>query len=163
MAAVDVIPSGPPKATSPSATILGSEDFAWRVLWLLNLFRLGLGALLLGVFFLVIDPHIVGESIPQLALMAMLTMIGFSVANSWLLRERKLSAPAQGYLQLGVDLATIAVLMHASGGVSSGVGGLLIVSVGALALLVSLTLFFGISLASPPPKIDEDIEAVMDI
>jgi two-component system sensor histidine kinase PilS (NtrC family) len=136
MAAVDVIPSGPPKATSPSATILGSEDFAWRVLWLLNLFRLGLGALLLGVFFLVIDPHIVGESIPQLALMAMLTMIGFSVANSWLLRERKLSSPAQGYLQLGVDLATIAVLMHASGGVSSGVGGLLIVSVGALALLV---------------------------
>jgi two-component system sensor histidine kinase PilS (NtrC family) len=106
------------------------------VLWLLNLFRLGLGALLLGVFFLVIDPHIVGESSPQLALMAMLTMIGFSVANSWLLRERKLSAPAQGYLQLGVDLATIAVLMHASGGVSSGVGGLLIVSVGALALLV---------------------------
>lgn len=34
---------------------------------------------------------------------------------------------------------------------------------GALALLVSLTLFFGISLASPPPKIDEDIEAVMDL
>ncbi|NNC64952.1 MAG: HAMP domain-containing histidine kinase [Gammaproteobacteria bacterium] len=136
MAAVDVIASVPPKATSPSATILGSEDFAWRVLWLLNLFRLGLGVVLLLVFFLVIDPHIVGESSPQLALMAMLTMIGFSVANSWLLRERKLSAPAQGYLQLGVDLATIAVLMHASGGVSSGVGGLLIVSVGALALLV---------------------------
>ena len=34
---------------------------------------------------------------------------------------------------------------------------------GALALLVSLTLFFGISLASPPPKIDADIEAVMDL
>ncbi len=136
MAAVDVIASVPPKATGAPATVPGSEDFAWRVLWLLNLFRLGLGAALLAVFFLVIDPRIVGESSPQLAVVAMLTMVGFSLANSWLLHERKLSALAQGYLQLGLDLATIAVLMHASGGVSSGVGGLLIVSVGALALLV---------------------------
>ena len=37
------------------------------------------------------------------------------------------------------------------------------IDVGALALIVSLTLFFGISLASKPPQIDEDIEAVMDL
>ncbi len=37
------------------------------------------------------------------------------------------------------------------------------ISGGAIALLVSLTLFFGISLLSPPPKLDPDIEAVMDI
>lgn len=37
------------------------------------------------------------------------------------------------------------------------------VDTGALALLVSLTLFFGISLLSKPPKLDPDIEAVMDI
>jgi len=34
---------------------------------------------------------------------------------------------------------------------------------GALSLLVSLTLFFAISLASKPPKIDRDIAAVMDM
>ena len=34
---------------------------------------------------------------------------------------------------------------------------------GAIALLVSLTLFFGISLLSKPPQLDADIEAVMDI
>ena len=34
---------------------------------------------------------------------------------------------------------------------------------GAVALLTSLTLFFGISLLSPPPKIDRDIEAIMDL
>ncbi|MCH7959051.1 MAG: hypothetical protein IID08_02900 [Candidatus Hydrogenedentes bacterium] len=34
---------------------------------------------------------------------------------------------------------------------------------GAIALLVSLTLFFGISLASPPPKLDADIAAIMDL
>ncbi len=37
------------------------------------------------------------------------------------------------------------------------------IDTGALALLVSLTLFFGISLLSKPPKLDPDIEAVMDI
>lgn len=34
---------------------------------------------------------------------------------------------------------------------------------GAISLLVSLTLFFGISLCSRPPNLDRDIEAVMDM
>jgi Na+/proline symporter len=34
---------------------------------------------------------------------------------------------------------------------------------GAVALLLSLTLFFGISLLSPPPKLDPEIDAVMDL
>jgi hypothetical protein len=34
---------------------------------------------------------------------------------------------------------------------------------GFVALLLSLTLFFGISLASPAPMIDPDIEAIMDL
>ncbi len=34
---------------------------------------------------------------------------------------------------------------------------------GFVALLLSMTLFFGISLASPPPVLDPDIDAVMDI
>ena len=37
------------------------------------------------------------------------------------------------------------------------------ISEGAIALMVSMTLFFGISLFSPKPKIDPDIEAVMDL
>lgn len=34
---------------------------------------------------------------------------------------------------------------------------------GAISLMVSLTLFFVISMLSPPPKIDPDVEAVMDL
>jgi SSS family transporter len=37
------------------------------------------------------------------------------------------------------------------------------ISGGAVALLVSLLLFFGISLASSPPTLDPDIEAIMDM
>lgn len=37
------------------------------------------------------------------------------------------------------------------------------IDLGAVSMLISLTLFFGISLMSRPPKLDPDIEAVMDI
>lgn len=37
------------------------------------------------------------------------------------------------------------------------------VDAGAIALLVSLTIFFGISLLSKPPKLDNEVEAVMDL
>ncbi len=34
---------------------------------------------------------------------------------------------------------------------------------GAVSLILSLTLFFGISLFSPPPKLGKDVEAIMDL
>ena len=37
------------------------------------------------------------------------------------------------------------------------------IDVGALSLAVSLILFISISLASKPPKLDPDVEAVMDL
>ncbi len=37
------------------------------------------------------------------------------------------------------------------------------IDAGAIALLVSLTLFFGISLLSKPPKLDPDVDRVMDL
>jgi two-component system sensor histidine kinase PilS (NtrC family) len=42
----------------------------------------------------------------------------------------------QTYLQFATDLVAVTLLVHASGGISSGVGGVLIVSVGTLALLL---------------------------
>ena len=37
------------------------------------------------------------------------------------------------------------------------------IDAGAIALLVSLTLFFGISLLSKPPKLDPDVDRAMDL
>ena len=45
-------------------------------------------------------------------------------------------AHGQTYLQFATDLVAVALLIHASGGISSGLGGVLIVSVGTLALLL---------------------------
>ncbi len=42
----------------------------------------------------------------------------------------------QTYLQFGADLTAIVLLIHASGGISSSLGGILVVSVGTLALVL---------------------------
>jgi len=37
------------------------------------------------------------------------------------------------------------------------------IDIGAISLVTSLTLFISISLLSAPPKLDKDVEAIMDI
>ena len=110
-------------------------DFTWRVLRLLNLFRLALSAILLPIFFLVTEPRIIGASNPALALAALLAMLGFGLLGLLLLQRRYPIHQIQTYLYFVVDLTSITTLLHASGGISSGLGGLLIVSVGGLGLL----------------------------
>jgi two-component system sensor histidine kinase PilS (NtrC family) len=120
-----------------SSTARANEaQFAWRILILMNLFRLVLSVLLFAGYSLVRDPWVVGESDPDLALAALLTMLTFSGTQLFLLHRRALSVTAQTYLQFGADLIAITLLLHASGGISSGIGGLLIIAVGGPALLV---------------------------
>ncbi|HSC16908.1 MAG TPA: ATP-binding protein [Gammaproteobacteria bacterium] len=103
---------------------------------LMNLFRLVLSVLLFAAYWLLRDPWVVGESDPGLALAALLAMLTFGSAQLVMLRQRAPSAAAQTYLQFAADLIAITLLMHASGGISSGIGGLLIIAVGGPALLV---------------------------
>ena len=113
-------------------------EFPWRVLRLLNLFRFSIAAILLAALFLITDPRIVGELQPVLAAAALIMMLAFAIGLHFMLRQRIPDVTTQTFTQYSVDLTTIVILMHASGGVSSGFGGLLIVSVGTLALLVRL-------------------------
>jgi two-component system sensor histidine kinase PilS (NtrC family) len=53
-----------------------------------------------------------------------------------LLQRRQPSLAWQTYLQFATDLFAVTLLLHASGGVPSGIGGMLIVSVGTLSLLL---------------------------
>jgi two-component system sensor histidine kinase PilS (NtrC family) len=127
---------GRPKPVRGAAAVADAGDFAWRVLILLNLFRLTIGTVLLIVFYVVEQPRVVGETDPTLAWAALLGMLGVGCVELVLLRRRFPSARVQTYLQFGADLATIALLIHASGGISSSLGGILVVSIGTLALVL---------------------------
>lgn len=115
-----------------------SRDFPWRVFALLNGFRSFIAVTLAAVFIFVSEPRIVGEIEPALAAPTLIAMLVFSVGQYFLIRRRWPAVLLQTYLQFGFDLITLVLLLHASGGITSGLGGLLVVSIGTLALLVPL-------------------------
>jgi two-component system sensor histidine kinase PilS (NtrC family) len=136
MSAVDVLESEQPGARPRPNAEPAAGDLAWRVLILLNLFRLAIGSLLLAVFYLVDSPRIVGETNSTLAWQALVGLLAVGGVELVMLQRRYLNARLQTYVQFCTDLIGFTLLLHASGGVSSGLGGVLIVSVGTLALLV---------------------------
>jgi two-component system sensor histidine kinase PilS (NtrC family) len=137
MSVVDAVDTQRARAPSrPAANTSVTADFAWRVLVLLNLFRLSVGAVLLAIFYLVDSPRVVGETNSELAWWALIGLLAAGCAFLILLHQRAPGTRWQTYLQFATDLVAVVLLIHASGGISSGVGGVLIVSVGTLALLL---------------------------
>jgi two-component system, NtrC family, sensor histidine kinase PilS len=136
MSAVDI--PKPPRAASGRKHAAGADtsEFAWRVLALLNLFRLSLGAVLLLTFLFVEPPRVVGDVDPGLAWRALVAMLVIGCFEMLFLYRRHPGVELQTYLMFGADLALVLALVHASGGLSSGIGGLVVVSVGAIAALV---------------------------
>ena len=124
-------PIGLKSEVSPSPV-----EFSWRVFALLNIFRSVITTALLLTFFFVRDPRIVGEFEPAVAVSALVAMLVFAVLEHFLIRQRWPNVLSQTYGQFTFDLIAIVLLLHASGGIVSGIGGLLVVSLGTLALLV---------------------------
>ena len=116
--------------------LTADADFGWRVLGRLNLFRLTLAAVLLIGVFALDEAKLVGEIHPELAWRALIVMFAAGCIGMWCLHRRKPSVERQAPFLFAADLAVVVALIHASGGLSNGLGGLLIVSVGALGLLV---------------------------
>ena len=111
-------------------------DLSWRVLITLNVFRLLVAALLLGLFFMGGEPRIFGDlyPIPFAASATIYLLLAIIFATS--LRQRWAQASVQAVIQMFVDILFVVALMHTSGGVGSGLGGLLIVFVGAGSLVL---------------------------
>src|SRR5688500_5748797 len=88
MSAVDAVDTQSAKSAPRPAANSAMADFAWRVLILLNLFRLTVGALLLIVFYLVDAPRIVGETDEVLAWRALIGWLAVGCAFLGLLHRR---------------------------------------------------------------------------
>jgi two-component system sensor histidine kinase PilS (NtrC family) len=111
-------------------------ELTWRVLETLNLFRLLIAFALLGLFFARSNPRFFGDSYPTLFAATAAGYLVFAALLAVLLRQRWATVGAVGPAQVLVDIIAVVVLMHASGGISSGLGGLLVVFVGAGSLIL---------------------------
>jgi two-component system sensor histidine kinase PilS (NtrC family) len=119
-------------ATAPTSS---STDLAWRVLSLVNLFRL-LAPLLLAVLFITVKPRLVGQAHSSMFLGALIAYFLFALAVIPALRRRWPTLDIYTTVTLTIDVIAIALLTYASGGMSSGLAALLVAPVGAAAFVV---------------------------
>ena len=111
-------------------------ELAWRVLGLLNLFRLLVPIVLGLVFIAASQPHLVGDAFPDLFRTACASYFIAGVGLIALLKHRKRVSAWHGYAAALIDTVLLALIVYSSGGAESGLGILLVIPVGALSLLV---------------------------
>ncbi|MGI9237114.1 MAG: sensor histidine kinase [Woeseiaceae bacterium] len=111
-------------------------ELTWRVLVTLNGFRLFLATLLLILFFGWGEPRVFGDSHPTLFAATAAGYLVFAALSVVVLRQRWVPVGAIGLTHVFVDIIAVIILTHASGGISSGLGGLLIVFIGAASLVL---------------------------
>jgi two-component system sensor histidine kinase PilS (NtrC family) len=128
--------SAAPETNAPAAPPDGTQsDLAWRVVGLANLYRLLLPPVLFALHMFTRPNPTVGGSNPQLFILicafywALGALFAFGGRGHW---------PSRRVLVLShtlLDSAAVALLLYCSGGASSGLGILLVIPVGAMALL----------------------------
>ncbi len=103
-----------------------------RPLTIFFYYRLIVASLLGILFFSKTGPSLLGHTNPGLFTLAVIIYIGLVIASGVLLyADRPASHNQQAFLMVFVDICCITLLMHASGGISSGLGMLLAVSIAA--------------------------------
>jgi len=119
--------------TSPAN--LPKIGFNWRVLGILNLYRVLVPLVLLVLHSLGGSRGLPVES-PQLFFSVAVFYLCFGLFSIVLVRRRLLTAHLQTVVQATIDITCLMLLLHACGGISSGLGSLLFVPVGGLAFLL---------------------------
>ena len=134
---------------APKRTLRGSSealiqkatdepDLGLRVLNTLNVLRLLMSAAFLVIFAAGSDLRFFGAAKPTLFAATAASYLVFAIFSAIALRQRWVPEQPLAFGQVVVDIFAITLLMHASGGISSGLGGLLVVFVGAASLLLPL-------------------------
>ena len=121
---------------SPTSSSAPS-DFAWRVLGLLNIYRLLVPVVLVTMQWLIGPEWALAAVRPPLFLSA---CIAYFTAALMLIIARRLdwaSLRIVTFVNASVDSIAIALIVYASGGIASGLGILLVLPVAALAVLAT--------------------------
>lgn len=123
----------------------GQSDLPWRVIGLLNVFRLIVPMVLLLIFFFDAPTRSVGSYRPGLFLGACVAYFAFGIVSIQTIQRRRPSADVQALLQLTVDTIAMVLFLHSSGGISSGLATMLILPAGATAAVVQPRFALGIT------------------
>lgn len=119
-------------------------DENWKLLYFFNLYRLILGTLATAVALGPFNVTPFGERDPLLFSAVAVTYLLIAVVSIGTVRSRSPEFENQATFLAFADITLMVLIMHASGGLSSGLGLLLIVAVAAASLMLSqrFTAFF---------------------
>lgn len=132
-----------------SSATYASEVRPWYPVRLLALYRLLIAVLLSGLFFSNFAFNTLGQVKPWLFSAASTAYLFAACLWLLLIHFRIPGYRTQIFLQISGDILLLTLMMHASGGLSSGLGILLVVNVGAATLLLTnLVGFFFAALSS---------------
>jgi two-component system, NtrC family, sensor histidine kinase PilS len=128
----------------PRAGTTGVSEELWRSITLFNYYRLIVGSLLLLLVIIFGDTLSLGSGNLLLFLRASTVYVVFVLISQLAIKRRQPRFGLQLAVQMGVDIACMTALSHASGGIQSSVGLLLLVSLAAAGLISRgrITLFF---------------------
>jgi two-component system sensor histidine kinase PilS (NtrC family) len=113
------------------------DDLAWRVIGLLNIFRLLVPMVLILLMFFDAPSRSVGAVLPGLFLGICVAHFTFGLVCIHPIQRRWPAPEWMALFPLAVDAVAITLLIHASGGVGSGLATLLFLPVGATAAIVA--------------------------
>lgn len=133
---------GEPFRRKPSAEPISeatSIALAWRILALVNLFRLLL-PIILGGLVLLLDPAAIGQLHPRLFAGTIGGYFLFAIAAISSIRGRWPHLELQAVSQVTVDVIAVSLMIYCSGAAGSGLAALLVLPIGATGLIVRFRL-----------------------
>ena len=122
-------PASPDKTQTETRT-------GWQRLRLLTFYRLILAGLLAVVYFTLLDSNPFGVQDHGLFRSTLLTWLVFSLAAGTATRLERPGYRFQALLQILADIGALSLLIHATGGVSSALTALLVITIAVGALLL---------------------------
>jgi two-component system sensor histidine kinase PilS (NtrC family) len=118
-----------------SVPAAATPEWMWRVVSLVNVFRLLTPVVLIAIVF-TLNPRVLGRTSPVMFVSVATLYLLFAIASASSLYRRWPRIEIQTVLQICIDIAAISLLTYASGGTGSGLATLLILPLGAGALVV---------------------------
>ena len=112
------------------------DALTWKPLRFLSFYRLILAGLLLALFFLTPGNPILGQLNPELFGTAGILYFAFALASSFAAYRERPSYIVQVTASVSADILVMVTFIHASGGLDSGLGILLVPTVAAGSLLM---------------------------
>jgi two-component system sensor histidine kinase PilS (NtrC family) len=126
----------PYKQSNLHTTILAqSTSRAWLPLQLFNFYRIILASLFLILYITDLSPNFFGGYDEQLFITVIVVYLLFGINMAFVISKRWFTFDIQVMSQCIVDIIMIILIMHSSGGLSSGLGVLLIITIAGSSIL----------------------------